>query len=295
MDLKGRFSACWLLLLLLVCGPVGAFAPVIQVVGPDPVAGEVAGLLAARLPTMNIRRTGGQPALVVAVGARAFQEALASAAGKVPVVGVALTRHSYRTVADRSLGRHTAVYWEPDPVQQLRLARHLLPGAQHAGVLLGTTDPVMLESLRAEAGRLRLKVVISVLDPEDFPVRRLNKVLDDSDFLLAIEDPAVFSPGAAKTTLLTSYRHGKPVLGPSGAYVDAGSIASLVVTLPDVVDTLATWLPSLLAVAGELPPPRYATPSSIKTNPQVARSLRLLLPLPDRLPQLLDNVIGGMP
>lgn len=294
MDLKGSLLA-WVLLLLLACGPAGAAAPVVRVVGPEPVATEVAGLLSARLPGLTVQRDGEPPELVVAVGARAFQDALETSAGKTPVVGIALTRHSYRAMADRHPGRHTAVFWEPDPVQQLRLARRLLTGAQRAGVLLGASDPATVAALQREAGRLRLQLAIVTLAPGDLLTRRLNGVLDDSDFLLAIEDPAVFSPTAAKTTLLTSYRHGKPVVGPSGAYVDAGSIASLVVTLPDVVDALASWLPSLLESQGDLPPPRYAHPSSIKTNPQVARSLRLMLPLPDRLPQLLNDVAGGTP
>lgn len=302
MDLKGFALG---LLLLLAMMPAWAAAPVVRVAGPDPVAAQVAELLAKRVAGIEVRRDDAPARLVVAVGARAFRDALDAqsavrAADKpgvvVPVVvGVALTRHAWRQVVDTQAGPRpgqTALFWDPDPVRQLRLARAVLPGARSVGVVLGAPDELLVTALRREAKRLGLDVVVGTLGADDSLPRRLNAVLADSDFLLGIDDPLVFSPELAKTVLLTSYRHGKPVIGPNAAYVGAGSVASLVATLPDMVDTLAASLPALLA--GDVPPPRYPDHYTVATNPQVARSLLLSLPSVQRLEALL-RVEGGTP
>lgn len=277
--------ACWALLL-----PAGAVArPAWEVVGPQPLAGELAALLAARLPAVTVNGEG-DAVLRIAVGARAFQAALD---GGVPVVGVALTRHSYRQASAGRPRGHTALYWEPDPLLQLQLARQVLPGVRRVGVLLATPDEALLQSLQAAARQQRIELVVRRRGDGESLVHALNAVLADSDLLLALEDPAVFSPATAKTLLLTSYRHGKPVIGPGGAYVEAGSVASVAVSLADIADSLAAWLAGVDPAA--LPPPRYPPRYSVITNPQVARSLRLILPSADELASRLRALPGAAP
>lgn len=272
-----RINCHALLILLLASCVASAAGPVVRVVGPDPVAGEVVRLLAQRLPSLSVNRDGAPAQLVVAVGAGAFLGAVDAQTANVdaaPVAGIALTRHAYRQARP---GRHTALYWDPDPVVQLRLARALLPGARRAGVLLGAVDEPLVSALRAESARLGMELSVATVDGEARLSRQLNRVLADSDFLLGIDDPQVFSPQSAKTVLLTSYRHAKPVFGPTAAWVDAGSVASLASGLADVVDELAAWMPRLLAEGGP-PAPRYLTDYRVATNPSVARSLQLSLP-----------------
>lgn len=290
MQWRRRVLLC---LFLLAAMPAWAAAPVIRVSGPDAVAAELASLLAQRLPGIALHRSGGPADLRIAVGSRDFQDALAEA-GQTPVVGVALTRRAWVAAAGRRAGRYTAVFWEPDPVQHLRLARAMMPGARRAGVLLSADDPALVASLRSEAARQKLDLVIEQVKPGAPLVRSVNNVLGASDFLLGLDDPDIFSPATAKTLLLTSYRHVKPVIGPTAAYVDAGSAASLVVTLADVADTLAAWLPELMSSQGALPPPRYAEISDVRTNAQVARSLRLSIPPPTALEALMKTP-GGSP
>lgn len=282
-----------LCLLLLAALPAGAGAPVIRVSGPDPVAAELASLLTQRLPGVAVQRTDGAADLRIAVGTRDFEEALTEAA-RTPVVGVALTRRAWLAAAGRRAGPYTAVFWEPDPVQHLRLARAMMPGARRAGVLLSAEDPALVATLRSEASRQKLELVVEQFGPGDSLVRSVNNALAASDFLLGVDDPEIFSPTTAKTLLLTSYRHGKPVIGPTAAYVDAGSAASLVVTLADVADTLAAWLPALLSERDVLPPPRHVDTFNVRTNAQVARSLRLSIPPPTALEALMKTP-GGSP
>lgn len=279
-------------LLLLASFATWAAGPVLRVSGPEPAADEVATLLAQQMPALSVRRDATPARLVVAVGAEAFREAVAAQVeGReaAPVVGVALTRQAWRQVQP---GRHTALYWEPDPVRQLRLARVLMPSAKRFGVVLGAPDDVLTQALRAEATRLGLTLTVDVGTRGKALSHRLNAILANSDFLLGIDDPGVFTPELAKTVLLTSYRHGKPVIGPTAAWVSAGSVASLSASIPETVDALAAWMPALLA-DGQLPPPRYAGRyAGVATNPNVARSLQLGLPTVQRLEALLREEEG---
>lgn len=270
---------------LLLLAPWAALAggTVVRVVGPEPVAGNVAAQLAQRLPALDIRREDSlvkinpdAPAqLIVAVGANAFLSAVtAQRDSGAAVVGIALTRHVYRQAPK---GRHTALFWDPDPAKQLRLAHALLPGARRAGIVLSAPDDKLLAALRSESSRFDIELSVAVVGGKDTLSRQLNKVLADSDFLLAIDDPGVFAAELAKTVLLTTYRHGKPVIGPTAAWVAAGSVASLSSGIVDTVDELAVWMPQLLA-GGDLPPAGHLTRYRVATNPDVARSLQLSLP-----------------
>lgn len=268
----------FLVIVLLLSSLASASGPAVRVAGPDPVVADVVSLLAQRMPAATVTRDNVDARLVVAVGAGAFRNEVAQVpvdgASTPVIVGIALTRHAYAQVPP---GRHTALYWDPDPLRQLRLSRALLPGAKRAGILLGQADEQLLASLRRESAQLGLSLSIGLIDAPGRLSKQLNHVLADSDFLLGIDDPAVFAPELAKTVLLTTYRHGKPVIGPTAAWVDAGSVASLSTSLDETVAELAAWLPQLLA-AGPVPPPRYLTRYRIATNPAVARSLQLSLP-----------------
>lgn len=295
MDLKRHIPG---LLLLLVTAPAWAASPVVRVVGPEPIVTDVYQQLVERATDLDVRRgAAGEAApdtLTVAIGARAFREALATPDSRV--VGIALTRESYNIVLRETAhaAAHTAIFWEPDPVRQLQLARLVLPGAKRVGILPGAaTDDALLAALRAECARLGFVPVFIASDMRKKALpQQLASLLGGTDFLLGIDSADVFSSANAKTILLTAYRNGRPVIGPTGAWVDAGSIASLSGGLPEAVDTLVAWLPQLLA-ADNLPAPRYADRYTVVTNSQVARSLSIKLPPDERLRS--PGGIGGGP
>lgn len=278
-------------LLALLAG--GTAADVVRVQGPEEVVAEVRARLVEQAPGIEFRTDNAPALLQVAIGAHAFREALASS--PVPVVGIALTRDSYRA-ALRELdapGRipHTAVYWDPDPVRQLQLARVVLPAARRVGIY-EPADASLLAALRAESARLGLQPVIvpAPASGQSLP-RRLGELLDEVDFLLGIDGGDVFLPEHAKTVLLTAYRHGKPVIGPNSAWVQAGSMVSLGAGMAESVATLAGWLPELIG-ARAMPSPRYPARYWVSTNPQVARSLAVDLPPAEKLPAPLLNPGG---
>jgi putative ABC transport system substrate-binding protein len=262
-----------ILLLLLLALALPAVAADLRVAGPPPFADEVARLLRDRLPAVSVARAGADARVTIAVGAAAFREEVAGG-NEIPVIGLALTRQAWRQVPP---GRHTAVFWDPDPVRQLRLLRALMPGAKRVGIVGGNLGEAQVTALAREARRLGLALVDGGPVQRKTLARQLNRVLADSDVLLGIDDPLVFAPDTGKTVLLTSYRHGKPVIGPSAAWVEAGSVASLASRLPEAIEVAARWIPLLLA-GGELPAPAYPASYGVETNASVARSLQLTLP-----------------
>jgi len=259
--------------MLLACA-VHAPAAEVRVAGPAPVADEVLRGLQERLPAIAVARGADEARVVVTVGAAAFRDELAALKGDQALIALALTRRAWRQAP---AGRHTAVFWDPDPVRQLRLVRALMPGARRVGLVGGDLDDAQGTALAQEARRLGLALMAGGPVQRNSLARQLNRVLADSDVLLGLDDPLVFAPDTGKTVLLTSYRHGKPVIGPSAAWVEAGSVASLASRLPDAVALAARWIPPLLD-GGAMPAAVYPPAYGVATNASVARSLQLTLP-----------------
>lgn len=95
--------------------------------------------------------------------------------------------------------------------------------------------------------------------------------------LLAVDDFLLYNRDTIRSILLTTYRHGKVVIGPSQAFVNAGSLASCYTTMEQFLRQLhgsvEFWLRS-----GSLPAPAHGTHYRIAINRQVATSLGLDIP-----------------
>ena len=79
--------------------------------------------------------------------------------------------------------------------------------------------------------------------------------------------------------LLTAYRRNRIVIGPTQAYVKAGSLASSYAPFPEMVQLASQFLDKYFET-GEFPPPSYPEQFRVEINRQVARSLNI--PLPSR-------------
>jgi len=181
-----------------------------------------------------------------------------------------------RLQARQRLGGHvperlTLLWSDPPPQRQLRLIRQLLPQVRRVGVLHGPQSAFLAEELRQLALPSGLSLEFQAWpDPNDS--RPLNRLLDDSDVLLGLDDPALFNPRTLKGILLASYGRKQALIGPTAAFIRAGALASTYSDQQDWLDTLEELLAR--------PPqqwPRSAYPRHFKVlgNPQVARSLGL--------------------
>ena len=218
----------------------------------------------------------GRADLVLAVGQAAAEHALRASAQPVLAVLVGL-----RDV-DRLNGAHPgrglgALVLDQPLERHLRLVRAVLPDAKRVGVLLGPDSVLQLPGLPGAADACQLQAnVHEVRQPADL-VPALDHLLFAGDALLPLPDGLVSGPAAARTILLTSYRHRRPVFAHSAAYVTAGALAAVFSTpehvAMDVADLLAGAAEPSAMVRKIHPPRRF----DVAVNRAVARALGLVV------------------
>ena len=163
----------------------------------------------------------------------------------------------------------------PEPKRQMRLARALVPRLRNVGLLytLSSADQLALWHTAAAVTDLQL---VSRQWAAGSPITRpLTDLLENSDVLIALDDPTIWNADQLKTILLTSYARNRVIIGPAAPFVDAGSLGTTYSTPMDMALSVRhrfsqPWQPGAVF---------YPTVFSLRTNAQVARSLSL--PLPD--------------
>jgi len=177
-------------------------------------------------------RTGqvGGARVYVGLGVRAMQSLL-SVDVHAPVLGALIPRLSFNVIL-QSTGRQvsdqlSAIYLDQPLRRQMALLHLALPQARQIGVLLGPSSVARLPELRtlAQESGLLVRHAEVVGDQALFPA--LREVLDDSDVLLALADPLVFSSSTIKNILLSSFRARVPMVAFSPAYARAGALLAL--------------------------------------------------------------------
>ena len=271
----------WGIALLLLGVAAGAAALGAPVLAAEPSAGrgpEAPVRLSVRAPSTEaadefadalralagdtLRLVDDDADLVLALGEQAFRDALA--AEGPPVLGLAVPRRAAdQLITDEC---QCSAIWQGVPLDtQLALLRALLPEARRIGILraphsVWRTLPPAPPGLSLEA--------VTVPEPDRLGVL-LRRHLPEWDALLLPEDGALFDGGAARLVLLTSYRQRVPVVGPDGAYVRAGSVASARVRLTDLAAAARDAVHAHQRL-GHWPAPGFAGHYSLAVNEHVA-------------------------
>lgn len=218
----------------------------------------------------------GRPDLIVAVGVSAAQN-LAAQNLPIPVLAVLIPRQPFDKIArQRDHKLFSAVFLDQPLARQMELIRLATPDRERVGVVLGPDSAGTLKSLQAAASEAKLGLSAEKISAAEELLPALQRVLADSDVLLAVPDPLVFNRGTLQSLLLATYRHQDPVIGFSHAYVRAGALVS-VHTTPEQAGRQAGEVVSRVVGSRpvSLPPPEYPKYFSVSVNHQVARSLGL--------------------
>ena len=217
--------------------------------------------------------------LVIALGEKAL-EAASKLKHTTPVLGVFTPLPIFNDVMVKSrryLGDFSAIVLDQPFARQLTLIKQVLPTAQKIGVLLGSTSSQYAEDVKEEGKKIGLSVLEEMVDQADELIPKLKKLLDNSDAVLAIPDPAIYSRETAQPILLTSYRYQKLIFGYSQSYVRAGAIAAVFSTSKQLAKQASEIAIKSQQAPSELPPPKTPKYFSILLNYQVARSLNIPL------------------
>lgn len=163
-----------------------------------------------------------------------------------------------------------SLLWSDPPLsRQLQLIRRILPQARRIGVLFDQHSEFLLKELHQAAQPLNLEIVTQRWDNTQ-DSRPLQAVLKNSDVLLGLDDPDLYNPKTAKNLLLSSYSRQVALIGPTIAFVRAGSLAS---TYSDQSDWLTILDHLLDQPTATWPRTLYPAHFKVSSNAQVARSL----------------------
>lgn len=232
---------------------------------------------------------GEPPALIVTVGAAAFEETLNWLSGKrgswerVPVLATLLPQAAYdgqvlRQASGGAARRVLSAAVLDQPLgRQMALLKRALPERRRIGVLVGPQTRPQLSALGREAAARGLLVAAApdVMVPDQlYPA--LRTALEVADVLLALPEPTVYNAATLQNILLTTYRARLPLVAFSPAYVKAGAVLAVYSTPAQVARRAAEMVRSWQAGRG-LPPPQMPREFAVAANAKVAASLGLML------------------
>ncbi|KKA07392.1 ABC transporter substrate-binding protein [Pseudomonas ogarae] len=224
------------------------FTPLANLPAPDKLPGNVR-LVLLDLPSLDWR--------------------LQDARGPATLV-LRISRQQARERLGEATPAHLSLLWSDPPMaRQLRLIRTILPQVRRVGVLYDTHSEFLLKDIQQAAAPLGLAIVSERWDDTN-DSRPLQNLLGQSDVLLGLDDPDLYNPKTVKNLLLSSYARQRALIGPSAAFVKAGSLAS---TYSDQQDWLAILDELLDRPATTWPRTLYPDRFKVLGNRQVSRSL----------------------
>ncbi len=212
--------------------------------------------------------------VAVALGLEASRSALARSDSAVLSVLVS-RRDAEQLMRENGEQRLGIIVLDQPARRRLQMLKTLLPGVHSVAILLGSASADLQSELEVAVRQAGLEPKVALIRQEDEIVTTLERLLDPDTALLAIPDPAIYNRNTVMSILLTSYRHRRPVIGFTAAYVRAGAVAAVFSDPQDVALQTARHLASAATLRGFkrgiFAPTRYR----VAVNERVSRSLGL--------------------
>jgi hypothetical protein len=172
------------------------------------------------------------------------------------------------TLAPARARAMTAVYAEPAPADQVRLAALLYRRPVRVAAMLGPGTAFLAPALAGQAE------VLQARDGDD--LGSLLARIGRSEVLLALPDSAIYNPENIRNILLSTYRRKQAVIGFSADMVNVGALASTYSDIEDINAQVAEMAAAYVA-SGALPAPQFPRYFRTAINFGVAASLDLLV------------------
>ena len=203
----------------------------------------------------------------VAIGPDALREAAARRCDCV-VISAFTSSQVWHAIVDRLPAARarmmTAVYAEPAPGDQVRLAALLYRRPVRVAAILGPDTSFLQPALIGQAEVLQAGREDDLGDV----LARIGR----NEVLLALPDSAVYNPENIRNILLSTYRRKQAVIGFSSDMVKVGALATTYSEIEDINAQVAEMAAGFVAT-GELPPPQFPRYFRTAINEGVARSL----------------------
>ncbi len=216
--------------------------------------------------------------VVITIGSSAFSR-VRQANPDAPIVSLLTERDFLDDYAIRAPGQISGVFYDVPLIRQALTGKAILPQATDIALLATPESVELYQPLIDQLPAYGMSARVFLVDDRDSLIPTLVRALGYGDFLLAAPDSAIYNPRTIKHILLTAYRRNKIVIGPTQAYVQAGSLASSYAPFSEIVQ-LASEFVETYQKTGKLPLPSYPRQYKVAINKQVGRSLNI--PLPER-------------
>lgn len=222
-----------------------------------------------------------KPQWVVAIGSaaqRGMQDLFAADDTPPPLLAILVPRLAFERIADQKrlrAGSLSAVFLDQPPGRQLELIRLALPDVRKVGILVGAESRSHVPAFEKAAKEYGMNLAVSEGDNGSL-FEALQRLLGNSEVLLALPDPAVFNSQTAANILTATYRRQVPLVGFSPAWVKAGALLALY-SSPAQIGARGAELLRLSLSGKSLPAPQWPREFTVSVNRNVARSLGLVL------------------
>lgn len=220
---------------------------------------------------------------IISIGPSAFTQAR-QANRSASILALLVEKRFISEFAARAPGQLTGIYYDVPLLRQALLGKVILPHATKIALLASPESTGLYEPLIDLLPDYNMQARIFVVSDSENLISTLTRALGYGDFLLAGPDDTIYNPRTIKHILLTAYRRNRIVIGPSQAYVKAGSLASGYAPFSAMAKLAAEYINEYFD-NGRFPAPAYPGVYRVEVNSQVARSLNI--PLPDK------KTIGG--
>ncbi|MBN4079085.1 hypothetical protein JYT26_00435 [Beggiatoa alba] len=218
-------------------------------------------------------RASGQD-LILTIGQRAMI-AVTKISNSPPIIATLIPKQSYdkyRSTLRKANNKTTATFIDNPPERQILLAKLILGDVQRLGVLVGENPPY--GKIRDTIQSLGIHSHIETVRENDNLIRKLSRMLSNSDAFLALPDAQIFNRRNAKNILLTTYRQRTPVIAYSASYVKAGALAAIYSTPQQLSEQIGNLLLSILRSKLSFPLTNsYPEKFEVAINKNVAKSL----------------------
>jgi len=183
---------------------------------------------------------------------------------------------SYSVLNNRA--PNSALFRDQPISRQWQLARLLLPNL-HRALVIHSTPLYPDAALKAAETNTENSATLDIkrVTISDDWAKLLSLWMTDHDVLIGIDDKNLYTRDTIRSVLLTTYRHGKVLIGPSRGFVAAGSLASTYTSPEQYLQQLQQMV-RVWSEMRVLPKPQFPRAYQISVNRQVANSLDLSLP-----------------
>lgn len=181
----------------------------------------------------------------------------------------------------------TSIFIEPPLIRQLKLADLLIPGNKKLGLLVSNDQDKSKVLMTLTEKEQNLLKVVSIADYENIN-QALFHVLKGTRLLLGNYNNEIYNAKNIKNILITSYRQQKVLIGPSRAYLKAGSFATTFSDLSHIARRIIDVVQGHQK-SGEWLQADYNPYYRILFNTQVARSLNIRVLNDDVLRQKMGD------